>query len=410
MITKIGTRTLLEVTPRERPYHVRDSELTGYLLRVQPSGVITYWFEYRAGRSRRRVKIARVGQITPAQARDRARELAADVVKGNFPHETRAAIMEPTLEQFLVEKYEPWITASKKGGAKTVTRIRARFAFLLRRQLSSIDVWAIERWRTERLKAGTTRQTVNKDVCLIKAALSRAVEWDILQDNPLRKVKPFRVENCARTRFLSKEEEANLRKALTEREADIRAGRDRGNAWRNTRGYELYPSLSQRTFVDHLRPMVILSLNTGMRRGEVCQLRRENIDLSKRTLTIPGAYSKSGKTRVIPLNDEAHQTLSLWLRENHNGVSPLVFPSKDGRPLAEIKTAWSRVLSKAGIEQFRWHDLRHSFASNLVIAGVPLNTVRELLGHSHPLMTVRYSHLNDETKAEAVAKLRPAHD
>ena len=82
-----------------------------------------------------------------------------------------------------------------------------------------------------------------------------------------------------------------------------------------------------------------------------------------------------------------------------------VFPSKEGGRLDNIQTAWENVIARAGITAFRWNDLRHTFASKLVMAGVDLNTVRELLGHADIKMTLRYAHLGPEHKAEAVARL-----
>ena len=82
-----------------------------------------------------------------------------------------------------------------------------------------------------------------------------------------------------------------------------------------------------------------------------------------------------------------------------------VFPGSSDKPISYTKTAWLRVLRQAKIDNFRWHDLRHTFASNLVMAGVDLNTVRELLGHSDIAMTLRYAHLASEHKAAAVQKL-----
>lgn len=87
-----------------------------------------------------------------------------------------------------------------------------------------------------------------------------------------------------------------------------------------------------------------------------------------------------------------------------------MFPAKDGRPFNNIRKSWVAVLQTAGIKAFRFHDLRHHFASRLVMAGVDLNTVRELLGHADLAMTLRYVHLAPEHKAEAVSRLqlRPA--
>jgi site-specific recombinase XerD len=94
----------------------------------------------------------------------------------------------------------------------------------------------------------------------------------------------------------------------------------------------------------------------------------------------------------------------VWKPE-HARSTDLVFPGQGGEALNNVRRAWLGVLRTAGIQKFRWHDLRHSFASNLVMAGMDLNTVRELLGHSDYKMTLRYAHLAPEHKAAAVAKL-----
>ena len=145
-------------------------------------------------------------------------------------------------------------------------------------------------------------------------------------------------------------------------------------------------------------------MNTGLRRGELFNLRWCDVDFDHRNLTVAGSYSKTGKTRHIPLNDEAFEVLQQW--GSQTGQKPeLVFAGKSGSRLTDIKKSWSKLLQDAGIENFRWHDLRHHFASKLVMASVDLNTVRELLGHSSLDMTLRYAHLAPEHKAAAVAVL-----
>ena len=106
---------------------------------------------------------------------------------------------------------------------------------------------------------------------------------------------------------------------------------------------------------------------------------------------------------ISPLNSEAIHVLKAWRRQSES--DGLVFPGKDGEMLDNVRKAWAGVLKKAGITNFRWHDLRHHFASRLVMEGVPLNTVRELLGHADLNTTLIYAHLAADHKAEAVQKL-----
>jgi len=163
------------------------------------------------------------------------------------------------------------------------------------------------------------------------------------------------------------------------------------------------PDLSTTAFADYLQPMVLLTLNTGLRRGEVLQLRWTDIDLLQRKLVVRADNAKSSKTRYLPLNDEALTTLRRWRSGTES--AEWVFAGRDGGRMLAVKTSWKSVLQSAAITDFRWHDLRHHFASRLVMKGVDLNTVRELLGHSDLTMTLRYAHLSPEHKADAVAKL-----
>ena len=101
--------------------------------------------------------------------------------------------------------------------------------------------------------------------------------------------------------------------------------------------------------------------------------------------------------------NNAHKLLLQWRQYNSN--QKLIFPGKNGQALVTLKKSWKSLLELANIENFRWHDMRHHFASKLVMAGVDLNTVRELLGHSDIKMTLRYTHLAPEHKALAVEKL-----
>jgi len=411
MRAKLSTRTIQVLRPRDRPFEVVDSELKGYLLRVQPSGAMTYYFSYRNEQGRRgRYRIGNSDSLSPAQARDQAILLSARVVAGEDIQAKRKQDRQVarraksrTLDGFLTHQYEPWATSQRKSGSGTVQRIRSNFEHLLQRPISDINLWVMEKWRSEELKRGKAKTTINRDVTTLKACLSKAVEWEILDANPLQKLKPLRTEGSSRARYLAVAEESALRKALLERDQRLRENRANGNAWRRARHQAMLPDLSTAAFADYLQPMVLLSLNTGLRRGEVLQLSWADIDLLQRKLVVRGDNAKSGKTRYVPLNDEALETLQHWRSGTES--TEWVFPGRDGERMLAIKTSWNGVLASAAITDFRWHDLRHHFASRLVMKGVDLNTVRELLGHSDLSMTLRYAHLSPEHKADAVAKL-----
>ncbi len=411
MKAKLSSRTLQSLQPCDKPFEVVDSELKGFLLRVQPSGARTYYFSYRNSQGRRgRYRIGSSDALSPAQARDQAMLLSARVVAGDDiqsqkKHERRMAeqAKSQTLDGFLIHQYEPWVMSQRKSGAATVKRIRSNFAHLMQRPLVNINLWVIEKWRSEELKRGKAKTTINRDITTLKACLSKAVEWELLDANPLQKLKPIRTDALTRARYLNATEESVLRNALIERDQRLRKNRASGNAWRRARHHEELPDLSSVAFADYLQPMVLLSLNTGLRRGEILQLRWADVDLLRRELIVRGDNAKSGKTRHIPLNNEALTTLQQWRSDSRS--TEWVFAGKDDKRMWAVKASWKRVLLSAAIVDFRWHDLRHHFASRLVMNGVDLNTVRELLGHSDLSMTLRYAHLSPEHKADAVARL-----
>jgi integrase len=106
------------------------------------------------------------------------------------------------------------------------------------------------------------------------------------------------------------------------------------------------------------------------------------------------------------MNDFVIETLNAWRKQTGGKDSDLVFPSpKTGKIMDNCNRAWKKLLKGAGIESFRWHDMRHDFASQLVMKGADLNTVRELMGHSDMKMTLRYAHLAPKVRRAAVALL-----
>jgi len=149
---------------------------------------------------------------------------------------------------------------------------------------------------------------------------------------------------------------------------------------------------------EHLRPIVILALNTGMRLGEILNLKWRDIDLDQKLIYI--IHTKSGEKREVPLNNLLVKLLEKMKKTSEN--NDYVFSHKNGLPYNRVYKGFKSACKRANIEDFRFHDLRHTFASHLVMNGVDLKTVQELLGHKTFTMTLRYAHLSPDHKRKAV--------
>ena len=272
---KLSVRTIEKLTPEDKPYDVRDEECPGLVLRVRPpssrhpEGLMTYYALYRFEGKQTRVRLGEHGVITAPQARNKAIKARADVLHGKDPARDKKQAKAHTLKSFLTEVYGPWVKSNRKTGAATAARIGASFKDLETRKLAQITPWLIDKWRAERKDAGRTSETTNRDLAVLKSMLNKAVEWGHIGLNPIACVKMDRVDRLGKVRYLDPKEEKDLRNALDTREAELREGRANGNAWRRERGYDEYPDLIGCAFVDHLKPMVLISLNTGVRRGEL---------------------------------------------------------------------------------------------------------------------------------------------
>ncbi|MCG8408899.1 MAG: tyrosine-type recombinase/integrase [Phycisphaerales bacterium] len=400
MRSTLTQKSVADLKSAEKPYEVRDQRFKGLLLRVQPSGVKSYVVEY--GRGKRKT-LGRADVLTPAAAREAAKKVQFQIHQGEDPHHARKNA--ETLGSFLDQVYAPWAKSSHRSPEVTLHRLKTDFRKFRSIKLVDLNYRRLDHWRTQELARGSKPSTINRKLADLKALLSRAVEWGYLKEHPLAKLKRLKVDERGKVRFLDSSEEGRLRKALDDRQLQIREARESANKWREKRGYPLLEDLSSLEYVDHLKPLVILALNTGMRRGELFGLEWDDVDLERATLTIVGDRAKSGSTRYIPLNSEALSVLEVYWRQTADDNPALVFPGRHGSRLDNIRKSWSRLLDLARIDNFRFHDLRHHFASKLVMAGVDLNTVRELLGHSDYKMTLRYAHLAPEHKLQAVEML-----
>lgn len=261
--------------------------------------------------------------------------------------------------------YLDYATTNKRSWRTDKDLLKNLTPFFGNRLLSDISPFFIESYkkmRAERVKPAT----VNREISLLKHIYFMAIKWGKATTNPMRDVRLFREDNIPE-RILNKEEIARLLSACS----------------------------------DHCRPIVLTGIHTGMRLGEVLSLKWEQVDLQERMITI--LHSKNGKVRKIPIDDTLLETLKAQKVKTKSENVFVYF--KTGQPLHKIESAWRIALGKAGIPHLRYHDLRHTFASHLVAAGVDLVTVKELLGHSNITMTSRYAHSAPESKRRAVAIL-----
>jgi integrase len=383
--------------PAAKPFEIYDRRLVGFTLRVQPSGARSYYA--RLGRNRR-VALGKVGELKPDEARERCQKVLGNVAHGRHPLHGLDGAEGLTLGQFIADTYAPWAQAHWPRTAKmTLDRVELHFGKWSSRPLTDISVADVENWRTRRINEGVTPSTVRRDLDALASVLTRAVKLGHLAENVVRQVERPRIDRTPKVRYLSREEEVRLREALETRDHEMRRARTSANAWRRARKQEPLPALPH--YGDHLTPAVLLSMNTGLRRGELLALRWAAVDLKGKQLTIEGSTAKNQQTRHVPLNADALEILKQWKEQAPS--EERVFPIDTG-----FKSAWAPLLTRAKITSFRWHDLRHHFGSRLVQAGVPLNTVRELLGHGSLAMTLRYAHLAPDQKREAVARLTEA--
>lgn len=217
-----------------------------------------------------------------------------------------------------------------------------------------------------------SKSTVIRYFASLSVCLSYAVEdlgW--LQSNPVRAVKKPKPER-GRVRFLSEQERQDL----------LQACQDVG--------------------CPYLYPVVMLALLTGARLGEITGLRWQDIDFKRKRLTFH--ETKNGDRRSVPISKPAYEILES-LNKVRRIDSLYVFARKDGRQPQDIRKKWEQAVAKADLDDFRFHDLRHTAASNLAMSGASLLEIAEILGHKTLAMVKRYSHLTEGHTAEVMERL-----
>lgn len=398
MIKKLTNSFVEKVQKKNKRFDIRDSIVTGLILRVEPSGKKTWLIDYKRPDGRRNTKkIGDAKILTVMQAREIAKEKLAIVTLGEDPGE-KEKIDIKTLSD-LINIYAEWVIPNRKTGAYNIQLLKRAFDVFLEKDIDSITLLEVEKWRTKQRSKNFKLATINRKTTALKTLFNWSVRHGLVPQNPIKNLSPFvEVDSDKKIRYLSEEERGKLFQALNARENELKKQRKNHNEWLKARGKPLLRDLNKCFFADHLKPAVLLALNTGIRRGALFSLRWEDINFKEETLTLNAENSKTNKRQIVPMNEIVKKTLFEWQKQTKSNGK--VFE------ISDCRSSWDSILKKAGIKNFRWHDMRHDFASRLVMAGVDLNTVRELLGHSDLKMTLRYAHLSPNVKKKAVDLLK----
>jgi site-specific recombinase XerD len=294
-------------------------------------------------------------------------KVRAQIVEGRWfeSHEEQTRTFDELMTRYLTEHAAQKAQPRHYRGYANSLR-----AFFGGRTLAEITPKLIVEYKNQRYAAGLKPASINRELATLKKAFNLAVrEWEWCKDNPVSRVS-MEKENNKRDRWLSLDEEAHLLQHCP--------------PW--------------------LHDLVVFALHTGMRMGEILELTWRGVDFTRRTVTV--LRSKNGERRTIPLNE----TVLAMLRQKsklRSLTTELVFCSQAFTPMesGHLRRSFRLALKKAKIDDFHFHDLRHTFATRLVHAGVDLYKVQRLLGHKSPVMTQRYAHHYPESLRDGVKLL-----
>ena len=370
---RLTLRAIEALEPRPGAQYVAwDTDIRGFGVRVSPAGSRTYILKYRLTSGRVRwASIDRVGVVTLAQARQRARQLLGVVATGDDPlHRKDVARGAPTVSTVADRFLEEHVEARRKPS--TIRLYRLAVASHIRPFLGQLAIADVSRADVVRLHhhLRATPYLANR----VLAVLSKLCSWS--EDygyrppasNPCRGVEKYTEQ--PRQRYLSVAELSRLGAAL--------------------RNAERYKRISPSAVA-----VIRLLLFTGARVSEILSLRWSDVDLAAGMLRLPD--SKSGRKTIL-LSAPAIEILDAW---PHFAGSPFVFPGegpawRKGEHRVSLTDAWEWIRRRARLVDVRIHDLRHSFASVAVSNGQSLPTIGALLGHTQAATTQRYAHLMDD--------------
>lgn len=348
-------------------------ELSGFYVEVRATsqGQGTYYLRYKDVKNKTcHQRVGTTKDMSLSDARKKAKTLKAEIALGADPRgEAKALKAVPTLADFFTDKYLEYVKPRKRSWTRDEElfrlRIEPKFGHLRLNQISRREV---QSFHASLPRRGLSPATADHHIKLMRYMLNLAVEWEMMDRNPLHGIKLFsvdnQVENC-----LDDAQMASLLDVLR---------------------------------TDENRTVCLIAmflLSTGCRLNEALQATWDQVNEATRMWRIPARNAKSKRMRAVPLNASAlHVLQQLPTRDSFDH---LFINQKTKKPYTTIMKVWSRLRDKAGVPHLRIHDLRHSFASLLVSDGRTLYDVQQILGHSDPKVTMRYAHLSTKRLHEA---------
>ena len=376
---KISKRSVDAIDPSYRDTYLWDSELPGFGLKTTPVGRRVYLIQYRLGGRKgptRRYTIGKHGPLTPDQARTEAKRLLGLVAAGADPSSERDANKAAlTLTDAGIKFLDEHVRAKLKP--RTAEEYRRSFILHIKPTLGRLRLHEITRSRVAQLHHSmkSSPYAANRTLAFLSKLMNWCEKHGLRTDgtNPCRHIEKFPEKK--RERFLSEHELAQLGDVLISAETEVSE-----SAW----------------VLGAIRLLVL----TGARLNEILTLKWDYVDLNRATLRLPD--SKTG-AKTIYLNDPALEVLTDIPRIEGNPF--VICGNKSGAHLVNMQKPWRRIRSKAGLDDVRIHDLRHTFASYGAMGGVSLPIIGGLFGHSQPQTTARYAHLSADPLKAASNKI-----
>ncbi|MDQ7082687.1 MAG: tyrosine-type recombinase/integrase [Aquificota bacterium] len=318
----------------------------------------------------------RIGAVPKTIAREIAEEKRREIIRGEYVADRDSDV----LFKEIALDYLEWYKADRHGSRKRTIqvqeiRVNRLIDFFGNKRLREINEYIVEKYKQKRLEEGVSKSTVNKELTILKAIFNKAKEWGIYK-GAVPEIKKFKDKN-ERLRYLTYEEARKLIEACPE--------------W--------------------FRPVIIFALNTGCRAGEIFSLKWDMVDFRARVLRIPNTLTKNKEVIKKPMNEVVYNLLKeLKRKQEEKGIDHgYVFTNSKGLPYNYDDKTYRRVFTtackKAGIENFRFHDLRHTFASWVAMQSKDIYAVKELLGHKDISMTKRYAHLTEDYLRQVVNEI-----